>query len=319
MKSGMRRGTLTAVLVMVLAVSGVLSAAPALAHGTDFFPKVIDLPNGFQPEGISIGRGTSFYVGSLVDGAIYRGDVSTGKGAILVKGVAGRQAVGTEVDSRNRLWVAGGQYGTAQVYDAQSGALITPEYQFVKPGTPAFVNDVVITRDAAYFTDSTNPVLYVVPLDRKGRPGVAKTLPILGEMKYETGFNANGIEASPDGRTLLVVQTNTAKLYSIDAKTGVSNQVVLGGEALTNGDGLLRRGNVLYVVQNLSNQITAYRLNRSYTSATLINTITDKENFMVPTTVAAFGPFLYAVNARFDITPPVPPDTTYTVVRVRAW
>ena len=65
MKSGMRRGTLTAVLVMVLSVSGVQSAAPVLAHGTDFFPKVIDLPNGFQPEGISIGRGTSFYVGSL--------------------------------------------------------------------------------------------------------------------------------------------------------------------------------------------------------------------------------------------------------------
>ena len=71
MKSGMRRGTLAAVLVMVLSVSGVQSAAPVLARGTDFFPKVIDLPNGFQPEGISIGRGTSFYVGSLVNGAIY--------------------------------------------------------------------------------------------------------------------------------------------------------------------------------------------------------------------------------------------------------
>ena len=318
MKSGMRRGKMTAVLVMVLSVSGVQSAAPVLAHGTDFFPKVIDLPNGFQPEGISIGRGTSFYVGSLVNGAIYRGDVRTGEGAILVRGVTGTQAVGTEVDSRNRLWVAGGQYGTARVYDAQSGELITPEYQFA-PGTPAFVNDVVVTRDAAYFTDSTNPNLYVVSLDRQGRPCKATSLAITGDMKYKTGYNANGIEASPDGRTLLVVQTNTAKLYSIDAKTGVSTLVDLGGVALTDGDGLLRRGNVLYVVQNFSNQITAFRLNRSYTKGTLINTITDKKNFMVPTTVAAFGPFLYAVNARFDITPPVPPDTTYTVVRVRAW
>ena len=33
-------------------------------------------------------------------------------------------------------------------------------------------------------------------------------------------------------------------------------------------------------------------------------------------TVAAFGPYLYAVNARFG-TPPTP-DTTYTVVRLRA-
>src|SRR5664279_1487967 len=70
---------------------------------------------------------------TLVNGAIYRGDVRTGEGAILVRGVTGTQAVGTEVDSRNRLWVAGGQYGTARVYDAQSGELITPEYQFA-PG-----------------------------------------------------------------------------------------------------------------------------------------------------------------------------------------
>jgi sugar lactone lactonase YvrE len=317
MKSGMRRGTLTAVLVMVLAVSGVLTAAPALAHGTDFFPKEIKLPNGFQPEGISTGRGTSFYVGSLLDGAIYRGDLRTGEGAILVDGVPGTFAAGTEVDSRNRLFVAGGFDSTARIYNAQSGDLIA-NYVFVAPHSdrPALVNDVVVTRDAAYFTDSSNLYLYVVPLDRQGRPGEYRPLEITGDMEYKDGFNSNGIEASPDGRTLLVVQSNAAKLYSIDAKTGESKQVDLGGEALTDGDGLLRRGNVLYVVQNLSNQITAFRLNRSYTKGTLINTIKDPK-FDVPTTAAAFGPFLYAVNARFS-TPPTP-DTPYNVIRVRAW
>ena len=40
------------------------------------FPKIILLPNGWQPEGIASGSGTSFYVGSLADGAIYVGDFS---------------------------------------------------------------------------------------------------------------------------------------------------------------------------------------------------------------------------------------------------
>ena len=91
--------------------------------------------------------------------------------------------------------------------------------------------------------------------------------------------------------------------------------VDLGGASLTNGDGLLLRGNTLYVVRNRLNEIAVLRLDRSYRSATLTGTITDP-NFAVPTTVAALGPFLYAVNARFG-TPPTP-DTTYTVVRVFA-
>lgn len=42
----------------------------------------IRLPDGFQPEGIAIGRGTTFYAGSMRDGAIYRGDLLTGDGSL---------------------------------------------------------------------------------------------------------------------------------------------------------------------------------------------------------------------------------------------
>ena len=178
-----------------------------------------------------------------------------------------------------------------------------------------FVNDVVVTKDAAYFTDSINPVLYVVPIDRHGRPGAARTLPLTGELQYVEGFNVNGIEASPDGRTLLLVQSNLGLLFRASARTGVTAQVDLGGASLTNGDGLLRRGDTLYVVRNRLNEIAVIDLGRRYATGELTGTITDP-NFQVPTTVAAFGPFLYAVNARFG-TPPTP-DTTYTVVRVRA-
>ena len=311
----MRRVALTVLGATVLALAGgaVSGAVPASASQTqDLFPKVISLPDGWQPEGIATGRGTSFYVGSLANGAIYRGSVLTGTGSVLVPGQTGQVAVGIEVDRRNLLWVAGGATGTARVYDADSGQLIA-SYQLATGAT--FINDVVVTKDAAYFTDSVNPVLYVVPISPDGQPGTAQTLPLTGELQYAAGFNVNGIEASPDGRTLLLVQSNLGLLFRASAETGVTEQVDLGGASLTAGDGLLRRGNTLYVVRNRLNEIAVIDLGRGYATGELVATITDSF-FRVPTTVAAFGPYLYAVNARFG-TPPTP-DTDYEVVRVSA-
>ena len=307
----MRRAVLGVLGATALALAaGGVAATPA-SGATDVFPQVISLPDGFQPEGIATGRGTTFYVGSLRDGAIYSGSVLTGAGSVLVPGETGQVTVGIEVDWLNRIWAAGGATGTARVYDAATGAELA-SYSFAPAGT-TFLNDVVVTHDAAYFTDSLNQVLYVVPLGPGGELGAAQTLPLTGDLVYMTGFNLNGIEASPDGRTLLVVQSNTGLLFSVSAETGVTTQVDLGGASLTNGDGLLRRGTTLYVVRNQLNQIAVIELDPSYLSGTLTGTITDPD-FRVPTTVADFGAFLYAVNARFG-TPPTP-DTEYTVVRV---
>jgi sugar lactone lactonase YvrE len=175
----------------------------------------------------------------------------------------------------------------------------------------------VVTRRAAYFTDSFNQVLYVVPIGCRGGMGAARTLPITGDLVFDMTpdvFNANGIEASPDGRRLLVVQSNTGKLFTVRARTGVSREVRLRGGTLEFGDGLLRSGRTLYVVQNQLNQIAVVKLGPWYAAGKVTRTITDPD-FMVPTTVAKFGPWLYAVNARFDTTPM--PDTEYTVVQVR--
>ena len=89
----------------------------SLAGAKSTFPNVIALPNGWQPEGISVGNGTTFYVGSIPTGAVYRGDLRTGKGATLVQGASGRAAIGIEHD-RGRIFVAGGTTGKAFVYDA---------------------------------------------------------------------------------------------------------------------------------------------------------------------------------------------------------
>jgi hypothetical protein len=83
----------------LLAAIAVLLSATAAGAGARF-PERIDLPNGFFPEGIDIARGGMFYVGSIPTGAVYRGDVRTGEGAVLVPGVEGRMAIGVDIDRR---------------------------------------------------------------------------------------------------------------------------------------------------------------------------------------------------------------------------
>ena len=137
------------------------------------FPKIISLPNGWQPEGIASGSGTSFYVGSLADGAIYAGDFGTGRGSVLVPGQPGLMAMGLSVDQRsNHLFVAGAVGGQGRVYDAANGALLrTYQFQDMSNAAPmsTLINDVIVTCEAAYFTDSFAAFLYRVPLGRTAR------------------------------------------------------------------------------------------------------------------------------------------------------
>ncbi len=138
------------------------------------------------------------------------------------------------------------------------------------------------------------------------------TLPLSGEWVQGAGNNANGISTTPDGRTLLVINSSNGTLYRVDPGSG--NAAAVDSDVLlTAGDGLLREGRTMYVVQNRLNQIAVLRLDKRGTSAELADTITSA-NFDVPTTVARWGDRLYLPNARFT-TPPTP-DTTYTVVQV---
>ena len=110
---------LSARRLLVLLLLAMVALLPATA-GAATFPDTIRLPDGWQPEGIAAGRGTSLYVGSIPTGAIWKGDARTGRGDVLVEGQPGRAAIGIKVDRRNRLFVAGGPTGMAFVYDART-------------------------------------------------------------------------------------------------------------------------------------------------------------------------------------------------------
>ena len=302
-----------AALSALLIISGApaVVAAPQVTRG--HVEEVIALPDGFQPEGITIDHRGTAYVGSLADGDIYAFDVRTGEEIRTLEG-PGTPSVGLKIDNRGRLFVAGGPTGEGRVVDAASGDILR-SYTFTD--APTFVNDVVLTRDAAWFTDSQQAQLYKLPLGRRGalpKPEGFKVLPLSGAWVQQPGFNANGIAETPNHKALLVIQSATGILYRVDARTGVATAVDLGGALLPNGDGLLVVGRTLYVVQNQLNQVAVIRLNASGTSGTLVDERTDPD-FQVPTTIARYGKGLYLPNARFG-TPPTP-DTEYSVVRIR--
>ncbi|WP_430789661.1 SMP-30/gluconolactonase/LRE family protein [Actinoplanes sp. G11-F43] len=284
-----------------------LTAAPAVAAPTGTLPATITLPSGFQPEGIAIGDKPFAYFGSRVDGDIYRADLRTGAGSVLSEG-PGTASLGLKIHN-NRLYVAGGAGGDARVIDLRTGRVLK-SYQLRPAGPDTFINDVVITRGAAWFTDSRGLVLFKVPLDTRG---AVTEVPLTGDIELQPGvINANGISATPDGRGLLIVQSGTGFLFRV-TPSGVTSRVDLGDTLLTNGDGLWLRGRTLYVVQNRLNRIAEIKLNRSGTAGVLRGLTTDP-SFDVPTTIAEYGKRFYLPNARFTTTPT--PETTYDAVSV---
>lgn len=299
---------LLALAVGATALLPLLAAVPASAGG---FPDTIALPRGYQPEGIASGAGTTFYVGSIPTGRVVVGDYRTGKVTSLVPQRKGRSAIGIKAD-RGLLFVAGGGTGTAFVYDAGTGADVA-RYQLTA-SSDTFINDVTLTRDAAWFTDSRNQVLHRVARSADGRPGKATSVPLTGDLVYRDGFNLNGIAATPDGATLYAVQSNTGALFRIDPTTGRTTRIALmdatgGPTSLTNGDGILLEGKTLYVVQNRDNVVATVDLARGV----VVSRSTDSD-FAVPTTIARQGSSLYAVNAKFGADDPA--QESYSVVRI---
>lgn len=289
------------------ALAVALLSLPAVAVAQA--PDRIDLPAGWQPEGITT-DGTSLYAGSLADGAIWKGDPATGSGDVLVPGEEGAIAAGLDVDlDGGRLWVAGGPSGEVRAYDSTSGELLE-----TYPFEAGFLNDVAVTPEAVYITDSFVPQVLVVPMadgDGVAAPEEAFALPISGDLEYGDGFNVNGIVATDAG--LVVVHSGTGELFRIDPASGQATRIDTSGIDLTAGDGMELDGDTLYVVRNQANRVVVLELADDAASATALDELTS-DDLAVPTTAALVGDDLWAVNARFDTD--ATPETPYWITRL---
>lgn len=286
-------------IATILALGSVITAVTAFAAPP--FPHTIVLPGATSAEGIATGDGSTFYAGELSSGDIFRGDLRTGDVARWIDAPDGRAATGIRVDEEHGLlFVAGAFTGQGYVYDLASGAPIA-DYQFAAP-PDTFINDVAVTDEAAYFTDSRHPWLYRVPITDEGTVGSFSTLPLSGPAAATPGgFNLNGIAAASSD-TLIVAHSAAAAVYTVDADTGASAPIAGAGADLPNVDGILLEAGRLWAVQNQSNQISELRLSGDLGSATRVQVITDPA-FQVPTTVALWGNRLAAVNAQFGLPP----------------
>ncbi|GBF07519.1 superoxide dismutase, sodC [Deinococcus aerius] len=217
------------------------------------------------PEGVAYDaqRGI-LYTGSATNGTVYAINATTGAVSKFSEGGAlGRRvALGMKVDGQGRVWIAGGQQGTVSILNPNGMILRVLE----TPMSPMpYLNDLTPAPDGnVYVTDSRRPVIFRVDrnLNLTAWLDLGKT-----PIRYGPGVNLNGIVATPDGRFLLAMQTNTGELWRIDLRTRAVKRV-MGG--LMNGDGLLLDGYTLYVARNKDQMISKVVLALDYGGGTLM-------------------------------------------------
>src|SRR3954471_13094095 len=314
------RRSLSVLFALLIGALAFLPASPATAHSR---PSTISLPDGFSPEDITAGPHHTFFVGSLATGAISRASFTTGDGSVLVPSATG-PTTGLYLERKHghdRLWAAGGPSGQARVYDARTGALLRT-YQLADPSSGTFISDVIVTDDAAYYTDAFLQQLFVIPFGRHvghGLPGqdAVRTVPLTGDVSYVPGsFNLNGLAAVGD--ELVSAQTVTGRLFRIDPSTGVTHEIPIiddEGNATTipGADGIAQRGHTLFAAQNFPQKLATVRLQSDLRSARLVDVVGDPA-LDIPSSVEQDGGDLFGLNARF--TTPPSPTTTYDIVRV---
>ncbi|MEV7010160.1 SMP-30/gluconolactonase/LRE family protein [Streptosporangium sp. NPDC051022] len=279
------------------------------------------------PEGVAADPRTGdLYAGSYADGTVFKmtpgGRVAQ---VFLPSGADGRHtANGLKVDRAGRLWVTDSTGGVS-VYDTRSRRLLA---RFDVPGQDAsFVNDVAVAPDgSAYLTDSLRAVVYrVTPreLARARETGERGTLTPrfdLGDVldpHASDAFVLNGIVADPSGRYLLTADMTGGDLYRLDLASGAIRRVALSGGDMLHADGLELQDGKLWVVHNVANAISRWRVAEDGSAARVERRVTD-EALQLPTTLARRDGTLYVVRSQFDKGGPLGPGTPQTPFTVAA-
>jgi sugar lactone lactonase YvrE len=328
----------TLILAAMAAAVGTFSMQAALAGG-NAFPKIVPALDGAPPEGFTIGKGTTAYNGS-VDGSIYKVNLRNGEGELLVPAepdfdlLTQCHKLGMRVDPRsNYLFVAGCINGDAYVFDADSGEEIM-KYQLAEPYLST-INDIAITRDMVYFTDFTQPFLYSLPLSKNGKipdnPDAASAIPLTGD--FENGDNligrfANGIAATPNGKTLIVGHSGSSKIFRVDPATGHADEIIVTPPltGIAQGgfiDAIVLYDDVLFVLTAdvtgaypPVDQVQVVALDEDLLTGTLMGSITDPDMDGIASG-AMHGDSLYVNNARYADFPQ--PTTEYWITKLNIY
>lgn len=296
------------ILLMSLAVAALATGGPAAARDRDDGrgeTKVFTLEPSTHgnPEGVAFDPSTgAFFVGATGDGTIYRGTLGKPTVKEFIPGAPGKEAAGLKV-SHGKLYVAGGFSCVVSVYDIATRRLVA----LFDSGGGGMLNDLVVTRNGDVFiTDSFRPILWhITAAQVAAGGGTLEGIPVDPEIEWDFGpfaFNLNGIVALNGGRSLVVVQSNTGKLFRIDLDDDAPygreiHQIAV--EPLVWGDGLLLDRGDLIVVQNGPPAVVTFvKLNRKADRGTVVERRTDP-SLREPSTIARARNFYLVVNADF--------------------
>ena len=126
---------------------------------------------------------------------------------------------------QTNLIVAGCAQGDAYVFDADTGEEIM-KYQLDDSGF-SVINDLAITAGCCLFHRFRSAIYLSFTAVKKWQnsrsPDAATAIPLTGD--FDNGDNlidayANGIVATPDGKTLIVGNSGSSKIFKVDPATG---------------------------------------------------------------------------------------------------
>lgn len=256
----------------------------------------------FFPEGIAYNAKTGvFYTGSTITGDIVQVNVQTGQATLFASGAKqGRSfCTGMKLDMKKRLWVCGGPENRIYVLNHDGSLLKTWDTKALF--NSGFINDCIIDDKYIYFTDSQVKKIYrtLVNTDQPG--DLEEWLAFTDQqIPYATGTNANGIEMTPDGKYLIIVISNSGKLYKINKTSKAISEITLN-TPVNSGDGLWLDGTILYVSRNATGKIFPVQLNADYTQGIVGNGF--GENLLFNTTIAKAGDYFLVVNGQLNRRP----------------
>ena len=327
----MQTRSLTALALSAAVLAGAATLPATLAAAAGSRPAVYQLPGdpvldgagGSKFEGIGYDARTQrFYVSETTGGEIHRGHLQSGTAAEWLRGDGTDDrwtARGVTVDSQGRVYVAGGPNGIDHpgapdlwVYD-RTGRLLAA----LRTGVAnAFVNDVAVGPDgAAHFTNSNAPQVFRVA-ERHGHWSVRTWADATGTIPVRTGFNLGGIVVAPDRQSLVVAQGNVGRLWRFDLRSGGASPVDIGSANLVNADGLVLRGDQLWVVRNFSRVLSTLRISADARAATLTSEQpTDPDRLF--TTAKLAQDRLLLVDSKFDEPVGLPPYEVVALTPLR--
>lgn len=284
--------------------------------------RTIPLPVEMRfPEGIGLDRDGAIYTAGSIDGTVVRTDPRSGRSTVL--SAAGAllppatdtlpRMLGIKVDDERRLWIAGGRTGRVFVLGSRDGKRLK---EMTVSGEGSQLNDLVVTPGGVFVTDTRRPILWRVSPSRRGIGELTPWLALDGTViPYGTGRNLNGIAASADGKSLIVVHMDKGLLFRIDVATKTINPIEVPGEDLTNGDGLYLDGSMLYLVRQAEAEIVTLQLAPDLASGRVVSRFRDPA-ILWPATAVKVGDELLVVSSQFNKRATGDPVTPFTVAAI---